>query len=175
MRLWRHAEESGKDTELRMTAMIDVVFQLLIFFLVGTKFRVPEGELEAYLPEEGGPPKNLQELPEVDEIRVTLRVAQVTSANPYGAPSVLLDNTASKAGVRGGSMGWLERELDTLGRSKEVLENVPIIIEAEPHLAYKWVIEALDICRRTGFKKVNFAASKRNQPEGSGILKKDSG
>ena len=39
-----HAAES---TTLKMTSMIDVVFLLLIFFIVAAKFRVPEGELDA--------------------------------------------------------------------------------------------------------------------------------
>ncbi len=40
--------------ELSMTPMIDVTFQLLIFFMVTSKFKTLEGKLSAYLPKERG-------------------------------------------------------------------------------------------------------------------------
>ena len=157
----REKRKIGTDTKLNMTPMIDVVFQLLIFFLVGTKFRIPEGELEAYLPNEGQPKTIVERLQDVDEIRVTLRVAQ---GGPTAHPSVLIDGTGSAAAAGAGSLKWLETELARLGTNKTIREEVPIIIEAEPHLAYKWVVQTLNIARRQKFVKVHFAASKRNAP-----------
>jgi len=66
----------------------------------------------------------------------------------------------------GTSMYWLERKLYLIvGTNKAMLQKVPVIIEAEPHLAYRWVIATLDLCRKIGFHKVNFAPSERNAPE----------
>ncbi len=163
---FRLEKPPSKDTELQLTPMIDVVFQLLIFFLIGTKFRVPEGELEAYLPRDEGPPTELHKpLVDVKEVRITLRVSQRGATDPDAPPIVLLDNTASPGVVEGGGMAWLRgRLMDISSSDKTVLEKLPIVIEAEPHLAYRWVIETLDICRAVGFRQVNFAASKRNAP-----------
>ncbi len=163
---FRQDKPQGKDTDLQLTPMIDVVFQLLIFFLIGTKFRVPEGELEAYLPRDEGPPTELHKPPiDVKEVRITLRVSQRGATDPDAPPVVLLDNTASPGVVEGGGMGWLRARLaDISSNDRTVLEKLPIVIEAEPHLAYRWVIETLDICRGIGFRQVNFAASKRNAP-----------
>ena len=159
--------KDGKKTEhmeLKMTAMIDVVFQLLIFFLVGTKFRVPEGELEAYLPEEGAPTNLTRRLEEVDEIRVSLLVSH---RGPKGMPKVVIDNKRVQPGSRLGKspMEWLESELFRLGERKAMRDTVPIVIAAEPDLAYRWVIATLNTCRKARFKKVNFAASPRNAPD----------
>ncbi len=158
---------ASSDTELKMTPMIDVVFQLLIFFLVGTKFRVPEGELEAYLPRDEGPPTKKSEVIDVREIRVTLMVSQSGERNPNVPPAIRLDDTEVGSQTDSGtSMRWLERKLYLIvGTNKAMLQKVPVIIEAEPHLAYRWVIATLDLCRKIGFHKVNFAASKRNAPE----------
>jgi biopolymer transport protein ExbD len=162
-------QDAGEDTKLKMTAMIDVVFQLLIFFLVGTKFRVPEGELEAYLPRNEGAPTTLQKrLEEVEEIRITLLIRQGGDTDPELPPSVRLDNTAAPGGIQAGSMKWLERELYRLGGNKAMREKIPVIIEAEPQLAYKWVIQTLDLCRRIGFRQVRFGQSKRNAPDPEG-------
>jgi biopolymer transport protein ExbD len=173
MRFGRNAPRE-KDTELKMTAMIDVVFQLLIFFLVGTKFRVPQGELEAYLPPKGAAQQLTKRDTPVPEIRITLLVSQAGGQDKNAPPVVRLDNTTAP-GVRGGSLAWLQTEIERQASDPAVRENVPVIIEAEPHLPYKWVIRVLDICRQAKFQEVNFAASKRNQPPETGVLKDEPG
>jgi biopolymer transport protein ExbD len=163
MRFFKDGKKN-EHMELKMTAMIDVVFQLLIFFLVGTKFRVPEGELEAYLPEDGAPTSLSRRLEEVDEIRVSLFVTQ---RGPEAMPRVEIDNRRVQptAAMGRSSMEWLEAELFRLGQNKAMRETVPIIIEAEADLAYRWVVQTLNICRKARFEKVQFAASKRNAPD----------
>ena len=44
-------EESADELVLNLTPMIDVVFLLLVFFMVATTFLDPERELELELPE----------------------------------------------------------------------------------------------------------------------------
>ena len=43
-----------EEAELDMTPMIDIVFQLLIFFLLSAKFISLEGQLSSYLPKDRG-------------------------------------------------------------------------------------------------------------------------
>ena len=43
-----------EESELDMTPMIDIVFQLLIFFLLSAKFIALEGQLSSYLPKDRG-------------------------------------------------------------------------------------------------------------------------
>lgn len=157
------------DTDLELTPMIDVVFQLLIFFLVGTKFRVPEGELEAYLPHKGGASGRAEIPDDLREIRITLLVSE---AGSRAEPLVRVDDTRPGVEIEGGRMAWLEQRISLLAQDRETRENVPIIIEVEPHLAYKWVIRTLNICRRAGFTEVSFAASKRNAPPPTGPLRR---
>lgn len=44
-------EEAGDELTLNLTPMIDVVFQLLIFFMVATTFQDPEREIDLDLPQ----------------------------------------------------------------------------------------------------------------------------
>ena len=47
-------DPDGNKAEADMTPMIDVVFLLLIFFMLATKFKMPEGTLRSYLPKNRG-------------------------------------------------------------------------------------------------------------------------
>lgn len=169
MNFLRH--HTTENTSLKMTAMIDVVFLLLIFFIVGTKFRQPEGELDAYLPDEGAPVEVTERKLPVDEIRVSLRMSTAGVGNPIIPPAVLLDGKGLGPGISTGSMKWLSDELHRLGNDEAVRTEVPVIIEAEPGLAYRWVIQALNITRKARFKKVHFAASRRSAPAPAGSKK----
>jgi len=47
----RHAgRQSGEQIELQMTPMIDIVFQLLVFFIMTFKIVVPEGDFNIKMP-----------------------------------------------------------------------------------------------------------------------------
>ena len=62
----RRIEEVGAD-ELNMTPMIDVVFQLLIFFMLTMHFKEVEGKLLSQLPKHGPAPG---EAPPMEELRM---------------------------------------------------------------------------------------------------------
>ncbi len=69
----RHAERSGDKIELQMTPMIDIVFQLLVFFIMTFKIVTPEGDFNIRMPiaapSEGVPDDDLQ----IPPIKVRLR------------------------------------------------------------------------------------------------------
>ncbi len=56
-----------------MTPMIDVVFQLLIFFMLTIEFKVLEGKLAAYLPKDVG--VNTSQAEPKEKVEIVLRVA----------------------------------------------------------------------------------------------------
>ena len=51
---------ASEDRPIGLTAMIDVTFLLLIFFLCTLRFRSFEGKLEAFLPRDGGSQRSAQ-------------------------------------------------------------------------------------------------------------------
>ncbi len=60
----RHVKRSGEKIELQMTPMIDIVFQLLVFFIMTFKIVTPEGDFNIRMPiaapSEGVPDDELQ-------------------------------------------------------------------------------------------------------------------
>jgi biopolymer transport protein ExbD len=155
----------GEHMGLKMTAMIDVVFLLLVFFVTTTRFRIPEGELDAYLPEEGAPVKPIERKLPVDEIRITLRIASNAAGDSDIPPEVFLDGVRIGASVKSiPTMAQLYLKLKVLAADEEVREKVPVIIDPQETLAYRWVIDALNACRLAKFEKVHFAASRASAP-----------
>jgi biopolymer transport protein ExbD len=92
-------DEELDEPGLNLTPMIDVVFQLLIFFMVATTFLDPEREIDVELPEAltgDAPEEQLEEIvinvtregayviagEELDRQRLDQRLAQAASRNP---------------------------------------------------------------------------------------------
>lgn len=59
--------------QLQMTSMIDIVFLLLVFFVMTFKITVPEGDFQIHMAASGPGPTELEAIPEV--IRVRLHAA----------------------------------------------------------------------------------------------------
>jgi len=59
--------------EINLTPMIDVVFQLIIFFMCAMKFKTLAGKLEMNLPKTHGTDTSPQPLPDVVKVTVALR------------------------------------------------------------------------------------------------------
>ena len=67
----RHADE---EIELQMTPMIDIVFQLLIFFIMTFKIVAPEGDFNIKMPRDA-PSDQLPPDTQLPPIKITLRAA----------------------------------------------------------------------------------------------------
>jgi biopolymer transport protein ExbD len=68
-RIGRHSEEK---VELQMTPMIDVVFLLLVFFVMTFRIRVPEGDFHLKMPLEA-PTEGVPEMSDLPPLKVRLR------------------------------------------------------------------------------------------------------
>ncbi len=69
-------ENIGKEeAKMDMTPMIDVVFQLIIFFMCNIKYKVLEGRLDAYLPKDVG--VNTAPATQIEKVEITIKVVEV--------------------------------------------------------------------------------------------------
>lgn len=125
-----------ENLEISMTPMIDVVFLLLIFFMVTTTFD-RERALKIHLPEAEGVEKNQ----EAREINLTI-----------DADGAYYVNNSRLA----------DRQLETLkhalltaaGNSR----NMPFIISADAKTPHQAVMSALDVAAKIGLTHITFAA-----------------
>ena len=69
-------DDIGKEeAKMDMTPMIDVVFQLIIFFMCNIKYKTLEGRLDAYLPKDVG--VNTSPATQIEKVEITIKVVQV--------------------------------------------------------------------------------------------------
>ncbi|MAT68209.1 MAG: biopolymer transporter ExbD [Planctomycetaceae bacterium] len=129
----RHADRR-EQIVLQMTPMIDIVFQLLVFFVFTFKIVLPEGDFNIRMPAATGDSADPSETP---VIRVRLRAgenrdlaavevgdAPLTGANPFGQ---------LQARVRG-----MVDDSAGPGTSEQEVE-----IDADYELRYRYVIDAI--------------------------------
>ena len=131
---------------LQLTPMIDVIFQLLIFFMVNIKFRTLEGLLKAFLPK--ATPTVTTEDPNKDKVFIT-----VTEASP-GQLLVAVNHRAVGGTTEKQQYAALEQKLMEIKGSFDKMP--PVIIDAQARLPYKYVIYALNVCGKLDLEDVMF-------------------
>ena len=112
---------------LNMTPMIDILFLLIIFFMVGTKFT----EIER---------KSGLDVPEVSDTETPETPPQHKVINVYRDGSVTLDEEPM-------DLDQLERQLTSLRQQTSTLS---VIIRGDAEGAFQNVASVLSVCRRAG-------------------------
>ena len=153
----KHLKKEGK---LEMAPMVDVVFLLLIFFLVATEMRPTEADFKTNLPGKGAGKLDLDtEQPDVH--RVFLE-----STEKGNAVFVTLDNYDKlgymRAGknedrLRGEAFRQLTRKLDAAVRAKgEKKKNFMLVINGSPETRIKFIAGALDAAVAANVPRITF-------------------
>jgi len=137
--------EIVKKAELSLTPMIDVVFLLLIFFMVGMKFKEFDRKLEANLPRE----TQQDEPPPLEhETFVTI----VNKSNDPRRPrcQYYVDRQPMKDAEH------LKKTLQRLAALPRAREEETIIVAPSDDALHGWIMVALDYLNQCGFRKINF-------------------
>lgn len=130
----------GNEVGFNMTPMIDVVFQLIIFFLVSSHLAKQEVQLQLPLPAADSG----ENLKEDDKPRLTV--------------NVLADGTLLLAGrevTRSELAGRLAERIADLGRDVEVR------IRSDRSVAYRHVEPIMLACARSGIWNVTYAVYRK--------------
>lgn len=136
---FRHTSQD--EPELNMTPLIDVVFLLLIFFMVSTTF-TKESEITIELPEAAGKPLKANEF--VIEI-------EIDSQGRF---------FVNQQRVKDNKVLTLKRALRiTQGKRK----NPQLIISSDRNTPYQYVVTAMDAARQLGLVNLTFATKQRKE------------
>ncbi|PID43496.1 MAG: biopolymer transporter ExbD [Proteobacteria bacterium] len=131
----------GEEISVNLTPLIDVVFLLLIFFMVSTTF-TKESHLEVELPEAAG------------EQAVTKQKMIEVVINSKGDYSVnerpLVNNKAVT----------LSKAVDRISRSNNKL---PFVITADARTPHEYVVRAMDVAGKLGFVELSITAQRTNE------------
>ena len=138
----------GTKIELQMTPMIDVVFQLLIFFLFSFKIVPVEGEIGVNMP-----PITAGAKPKSEEIEITEKVKVKLRSSEDGALIAIMVGE-NEIGDNLQMLTQLLRDsvVGPTGKSDEA----EVEIDADRRLLYHFIIRATNAIQRAGIKKINF-------------------
>jgi biopolymer transport protein ExbD len=142
-------EASDNPVEINVTAMVDVIFCLCIFFMCSFHFKQLEGKIDAWMPKDKGPNHAVIEHPVLEEIRIFMRWEPSTGA------------TIRKVGNR--SPVATDSELmETIRSMKSDYEraqkpDVPVKIDSTPDVPWTEVIHVLDLCKAEKLSQIEFA------------------
>lgn len=122
---------------MQLAPMIDIVFLLLIFFIVTWQFTRSETELSVSVPtaEEGADPQRQR-----GEIVI----------------NILSDNTIRVEGLTV-TLPQLQEKLSLIAKQHE---NQPVRIRGDGAVAYQRIVEVIDTCQKSGIWNISFATQK---------------
>ncbi len=127
-----------QEVSVNLTPLIDVVFLLLIFFMVSTSFN-RETQIKLELPEASGDPLETQ--PELIEISVDSEGRYFVNAKP-------IVNT---------QLETLIKAINIVGKGDK---NLPVVISADANAPYQSVVTAMDASRKSGYFNFTMATRK---------------
>lgn len=112
---------------LNLTSMLDVVFLLIIFFMVGTQFTDPERSVGL-------------KVPEVSEVGALTAAPERKVINVYADGQLKLDEQAIT----------LEQLTATLQEARSQYQDLGVLVRGDARCPFQWVAEVLNACRRAG-------------------------
>jgi len=133
----RFNNKNGKDKsfEINLTPLIDIVFLLLIFFMVSTTF-IYSDSIKVNLPSAKG-----EQVQEKKDIRVSLNKKGMIFVN-----GKVIDD---------------DKLLATLKNKKKEMPDVTVIIEADRGVTHGKVVFVMDASRKAGYEKFAIAVEEQ--------------
>jgi biopolymer transport protein TolR len=134
MKIQRLKRKNSKSLILDMTPLIDVVFLLLIFFMVATTFQDVDSSVNIELPKSSS------------EHKITIKTLEV-KINKDLEIYLIVNDLNGKNEMMKVDQGDLKEKL---GQKLEVAEDKNVIVSAEKSVNYQSLIEVLDIAKEAG-------------------------
>jgi len=166
-------EQSQTKIELAMTPMIDVTFQLLIFFLCTIKFKTLEGKLGAYLPKDVG--INTQPADPLEKVEIRIEVFKegkkvwvfdqsVEYVEEEHARHYVFSGRQLRffVGPRGTSdfeelRSWLKDQVNVARQADG--SPRPVGLDPRSGVVNEEVVKVLDAAWEVGFREITFVGS----------------
>jgi len=141
-------EASDNPVGINITAMVDIIFCLCLFFMCSLHFKQVEGKIDSWMPKDRGPREGLVD-PQLDEIRIFMKwdfdtsqvIRKVGNRNPVTSDEELLDLIRANM-----------KDYARLGKVE-----VPVVVDATEAVPWNSVVHLLDLCKKEGLSKLNFA------------------
>ena len=172
-----------------LTPMIDVVFQLLIYFILTLHFKEVEGQLLSQLPKEKGLDSSPVNSPELNETRIFLcqdysdfqnHVHNKGKHEERKKLGEICEAVVEKATI--GKLYLTEKHPDRAGANRDLYRQIgaaaaklynstpsyvdpskraPLILDADSEVPYEHVIGVVNACKEQGIENIEFVGNPR--------------
>lgn len=133
------------DEEMDLTPMVDVTFQLLIFFMVSASFSLQKSiEVPTPDPEQKGASQQVQTL---DDLQGTSIIVKIDSAN-----TIFIDEDP---------LNDLSRLADTLRDKMRREQKTELLVTADNQSLHRTVIAVIDAANEVGMQKIRMTSRKK--------------
>ncbi|GIW72611.1 MAG: hypothetical protein KatS3mg102_2153 [Planctomycetota bacterium] len=172
------------EVKMSMTPLIDIVFLLLIFFMVASKFKTTEGKIQSFLPRDRGLGTSKAVVP--TEVRVKLLWYDLSGSQPttdkHGRAILKVERRVFPTRVYNEDKCWIagcgqnhgSPDMDAFYQfileqkaryqpppGRDPARGLPVIIDARPQVPWKYVVRVVNACVKAGITDVTFAAAEK--------------
>ena len=144
----RKKETAAQEAGFSMTPLIDIVFLLLIFFLLMPVKNI-EGRLENPMKKKGGPSSASPERIEKERLSVVLKRGGPVDLEAGRGVHVKFMNKWYD------SVAKIEKRLSVL--SEDSTEQIFMEMNCGLDVPFKFVIEMMNVCRKCGIRDIRFS------------------
>jgi biopolymer transport protein ExbD len=143
-------EASDNPVEINVTAMVDVIFCLCIFFMCSFHFKQIEGKIDTWLPDDkGNQSGKVLDKVHLEEIRVFMRYDQATgrTTRKIGSRSPVADDAELISTIQA-----MKADYDRANKLE-----VPVLIDSTADVPWHQVVHVVDLCKAQKLSKIEFA------------------
>jgi biopolymer transport protein ExbD len=131
-------------TELNVIPLVDVMFMMILFFVLGTHFRQSEGQIPATLPRDGGPGEGSSV--QGGQLQISIR--------PDGGDGAIYEVSGHRGVIHDGAELYQALE----ARRGEIGDAKTVIISPGSETRWQYAVEAFNQAVRARYKAVGFGA-----------------
>jgi len=155
--------DDNEPVKLNMTPMIDVVFQLIVFFLVSMKFKSLDMKIEAFLPKDRGlaaTPSKPADVPKLVAVLKRQKGEATTRVKVGNATLGEINGSEERRAATKAVMDQLSKMAgEARARAGSAADEVKGEVDAAPLVPTGDVIRAVDAFIAGGLKDVTFVGT----------------
>ena len=143
-------EASDNPVQINVTALVDIIFCLIIFFMCSFHFKQLEGKIETWLPKDRGVNQGTPQKVVLEEIRVFMRwdAATATTSRRVGNRAAAGSDEELMAIIKS-----MDADYKKAGKT-----DYPVLIDALKEVPWRDVVHVLDMCKRESMERIEFTA-----------------
>lgn len=156
-------KEANRPIEFNFTSMIDIVFLLLIFFIVSSRFKQVEQRLDTFLPEGPCPPVSevVKPLPVtifVKDDRLLRQAADVDTRSQRKATYYLASRDANPLTDMAQAYPVLKQLAQADVNQEVLIAPYDERVDFDQRVPFYNIVRVVDVCKEAGISKISFQA-----------------